>query len=138
MKFARVFVWVWLLLGIAVGCGNMPTRIVSATLGKNVQAGKIADATAIFAPVDRMIHLVVEVENITGPTTVGAKWYTFGPPESLLFESDLALDPLNTSADFSLTNSGDWKPGSYKVDVYLNGEKNRTLNFGVKGATDGE
>ncbi len=132
MKFFRILVFVFLLL-ITFGCTNLPPRVVSATLGTDVQAGKIVKAKEIFASADHMIHLVVEVENIASATTVGAKWYSVSPPERLLFESDLKLDAFNTSADFTLTSTGDWKPGSYKVVVYLDGTENRTLNFVVQG-----
>ena len=132
MKFLRLYAFVFLVLLVSAGCGDLPTRVVSATLGKEIQSGKIANATTIFDPSDRMIHLVVQVENVASGTTVGAKWYAVSPPERLLFESDLALDPFNTSAEFTLTNSNDWHPGSYKVVVYLNGKENRTLNFVVK------
>lgn len=135
MKFSRWFGLVLILLFAVAACGNLPTRVVSATLGTEIQGGKVVHPNTIFNPSDRMIHLVVDVENVTGSATVGAKWYSVGPPERLLFESDLQLDPFNTSADFTLTNTNDWIPGSYRVVVLLNGNESRRLNFGITGDT---
>ena len=132
MKFFRVLVLVS-LVSILFGCTTLPPRVLSAELGTQVNSGKIAKPTTMFEPGDRMIHLVVQVDNVVAGTTVGAKWYSVTPPRRLLFESELALDVFNTSADFTLTTTGDWTPGQYEVVVFLDGKQSRTLAFSVKG-----
>lgn len=120
------------LLWACVSCTGVEPRVVGANLGTTVRAGKIVDATTTFATTDRMIHLVVDVENAIINTSVGAKWYAVGTPNRLLFESDIALDAFNTSADFTLTSLNDWIPGNYQVVVYLNSTQDRTLDFVVR------
>lgn len=133
MKSLRPF-WliVSVLVWVCVGCSGVEPRVVGANLGTTVQAGKIVNATTTFAPTDRMIHLVVNVENAIVNTSVGAKWYAVGTPNRLLFESDIALDAFNTSADFTLTSLNDWIPGNYQVVIYLNSKQDRTLDFVVR------
>ncbi|HZQ07851.1 MAG TPA: hypothetical protein VFD70_14805 [Anaerolineae bacterium] len=119
-----------------IGCSaDTSPRITDAALGTQVQAGKIVTRATTFAPQDRMIHLVVQMENLVIPARLGAQWYRIavgGGQDQLLFQSDLSLDPLNTSADFTLTNSNDWQPGNYKVVITLNDKEDRTLNFAIK------
>ena len=79
-----------------------------------------------------MIHLLVSVDNALQNTTVGAKWYDVSNGNRLLFQSDAALDPFNTTADFALTSANDWTVGNYQVEIDLNGKKERTINFVVK------
>lgn len=107
-------------------------HVTGVTLGTIVKSSKIQDAKTTFAPSNHMIHLVVDVENAITNTTVGAKWYAVSLSNRLLFESDAALDAFNNSVDFSLTNTTDWSPGNYQVVVYLDGRKERTLDFVVK------
>lgn len=133
MRFFRTVVFVMVLSTmLALGCASVEPRITKATLGTQVQAGRIVMEMSRFAPTDRMLHLVVDVENVVGNVTIGAKWYKVADADSLLFESELGLDPLNTSADFVLTNTNNWLPGNYKVVVYLNEKESRALNFKVE------
>jgi hypothetical protein len=128
----RFFLILFLLTGVTVAGCNTPPRIVSATLGTSVQGSKIVLPQTTFKPGDRMIHLVVDVENVLTDTNIAAKWYKVGSPDELLLESDLALDAFNTFADYTLTSMGDWQPGNYKVVVYLDGKEDRQVNFTIE------
>lgn len=133
MRYFHRYWLVLLLLGFAVvACGNQTPHITDATLGTVVTASKIQDPKTTFSPTDRMIHLVVSVDNAFQTTTLGAKWYSVGASKRLLYEADAALDPFNTTADFALTSTNDWIPGNYQVIVYLDGKEERTLNFVIK------
>jgi len=132
MKLNRLHWLALFVLGLMVAACNPTPRITGATLGTVVQASKIEDPKTTFAPSDHMIQLIVNVENVVGSTNIGAKWYSVDGGERVLFEGESALDPLNTSAEFALTAANDWKPGSYKVVIFLNGKEDRQLNFQVK------
>lgn len=134
MKLLRLWYGlVGLVLALAVtGCSPPEPKILAATLGTEIQSGKVTNPATTFAPSDRMIHLVVELENLVGNTNVGAKWYSVGTPDNLLFESDLSLDAFNNSADFTLTNTNNWLPGNYKVVIFLNEKEARQVNFVVR------
>lgn len=133
MKFMRASFFVFLLLVfVLAGCADTPPRIKTATLGTVVEVGAIQNPKTTFAPTERIIHLVVQVENVTQGVRVGAKWYAVENATRLLLESDLMLDAFNPSADFALTSANDWIPGNYQVVVYLNGDQERTIDFVVK------
>lgn len=131
----RFFLTVWIfvcILGVAlVACGDSTPHVTNATLGTIVTASKIEDPKTTFAVTDHNLHLVVDVNNALTNTTVGAKWYELNS-NRLLFEGDAALDPFNTTADFALTSAQDWTPGNYQVVVYLDGKKERTVDFVIK------
>jgi hypothetical protein len=133
MRILRAACFVVLVTAILVAaCAPPVPRIASAELGTGTRAGKLEDPKNSFVRSERIIHLLVAVENALPSTTVGAKWYSVGASKRLLLESDVALDPLNTTADFALTSTNDWIPGSYQVVVYLDGKEARTLNFEVR------
>jgi hypothetical protein len=124
---------VLLVLSVTIlACAPPSPRIAGAELGTTVSASRIAQPKTIFATTERSIHLLVTVENALPQTRVGAKWYSVASTKRLLFESDLELDPLNSTADFVLTNTNDWIPGAYQVVVFLDGKETQTLNFQVK------
>ena len=129
----RVIFCVFLLGALVLaGCADTPPRIKTATLGTIVELSAIQNPKTTFAPTERNIHLVVQVENVTQGVRVGTKWYAVENPKRLLLESELQLDAFNTSADFALTSANDWIPGNYQVVVYLNGDQERTIDFVVK------
>lgn len=133
MRFVQTFLFVLVISAVVLaGCGNVTPTITGAALGTQVESGKVVEERSTFAPTDRMIHLVVDVKDVVGTVPVSVKWYRVQEEDKLLFESELPLDPLNTSADFVLTNVNDWVPGNYKVVVYLDGQEKRSLNFRVE------
>ena len=121
-----------LLMFVIVACGESKPQVTAANLGTSVKASRIEEPKTTFKPSDHMIHLIVDVGNALPGTTVGAKWYDVSNGNRLLFETDAALDPFNTSADFALTSTNDWAVGNYQVAIYLQGAKERTLDFVVK------
>jgi hypothetical protein len=116
------------------GCNGAPTpQILDAQIGTAVRGGEIVGAKSQFAPNERMVHLVVKVQNISAGVPLGAKWYALNEDGTrrLLYESDLNTDAFNTTAQFAITNSNDWQPGNYQVVIYLNGKEERRVNFQV-------
>ena len=116
-------------------CTTPPPRITATTMGTQVDAGKIVTPATTFKPTDHTLYLVVDAENILGGTTLGVKWYAVDAgtlKNQLLLENEVKLDPSNTSGEFALTTTGDLGPGKYKVDVYLEGKQDRSVEFQVK------
>ena len=83
---------------------------------------------------DETFYCIVELANAPDETTIKAVWTAVSAegtdPGFLIDESEL------TSGDgtitFNLTNDNLWPIGSYKVDLYLNDELDRTLTFDVQ------
>ena len=83
---------------------------------------------------DETFYCLVELANAPDETTLKAVWTAISAegtdPNLLIDESEL------TSGDgtitFNLTNDQLWPVGTYKVDLYLNGELDRALTFEVR------
>ena len=83
---------------------------------------------------DETFYCLVELANAPDDTTLKAVWTAISAegtdPNFLIDESEV------TSGDgtitFNLTNDQLWPIGTYKVDLYLNGELDRALTFEVR------
>ena len=123
-----------LILGLAtLACNfNASTANIRDAFMSRDNAG--LDPTTVFAPED-VFYCIVEVANAPGDTTVKVVWYAVDVENT---EPNLLIDEFEiTTGDamlpFSLTsNSGIWPRGTYKVELYLNGTLDRTLDFQVQ------
>lgn len=107
-------------------------NISSATLTKDPDG---AQPTTTFE-VNEPFYLVVELANAPDSTTVKAVWYavdvgSLAPPNTLIDQAE--LEAGSGTVTFDLTPSGEWAPGTYKVELYLNDELNQTLDMTVSG-----
>ena len=122
-----------ILLFTALACGfNFSTaNITEAKLAKDADGNQ---PTTTFDQADTF-YLVATVANAPDDTAVKAVWTAVEAdgvePNFLLGEKELTG---GGSVNFSLENEQLWPAGQYKVDLYLNGELNRTLEFKVEGA----
>ncbi len=89
--------------------------------------------TTVFAQ-DATFNLFVELNNAPDDTNLKASWIAVNvdgsDPNSVIYETDY------TSGDdvirFYLTNDAPWGTGSYKVDIYVNGNLEKSLGFSVQ------
>ena len=92
------------------------------------------DRTTVFAPED-VFYCIVEVANAPADTTVKVVWYAVDVENT---DPNLLIDQFETTTSdatlpFNLVNNnGLWPSGSYKVEIYLNGTLDRTLEFQVQ------
>lgn len=129
-----------LYLGIAA----VTLLAVTLACGFSVSTAKIADAwlarddagterTTVFAP-DEVFYCLVDLQNAPDDTTVKASWTAVevegADPNTFIDESELTTG--SDTLHFQLTNEGPWPIGRYKVDLYLNDELDRTLEFEVR------
>jgi hypothetical protein len=121
-----------LLVLVALACGiQFSTASISdATLAKDADGNQ---PVSTFNQ-DDTFHLVVELANAPGDTSVKAVWTVVEAdgvdPNFSLGEKEITGDG---AAYFTLSNDQLWPVGEYKVDLYLNGELDRTLEFQVEG-----
>lgn len=116
-------------------CGFSTANIQDAILGRGYDNGNIVDPTTVFAQEDQEIQLVVKVGNAPDDTEVKTVWSMVavsGYEPTVLYESPLTLSSGENIAHFSLTNDQLWPAGSYKVEIYLNGELDRTVEYEVE------
>ena len=79
-------------------------------------------------------YCLVELANAPDETTLKAVWTAISAegtdPNLLIEESELTTG--DGTITFNLTNDQLWPVGTYKVDLYLNGELDRALTFEVR------
>jgi len=105
-------------------------NIRSATLARD-EAG--TQPSAAFEP-SETFYLVVELANAPDDTTVKTVWYavdvgTVAPANTRIDEAELTSG--SGTLTFNLAPAEQWAPGTYKVELYLNGELERTLDITV-------
>lgn len=108
-------------------------NIAEAYLAKN-EAG--TQATTTFAPEDTF-YLLVDLANAPEETTVKASWTAVAvensPPNTHLDEAMLTSG--TAALTFDLSNNALWPVGVYKVELYLNDDLVRTLDFSVSNGS---
>lgn len=122
---------VLLLAGLACGF-NLSTANISQAQTARDEEGN--DPTTVFAQ-DDVFYAVIELENAPDDTALKAVWTAVEADDT---EPDFMIDEVEITAgsgsvNFNLTNDKLWPVGNYKVDIYLNDELDRTLEFEVEG-----
>jgi hypothetical protein len=139
----RVLASIALLLAVSAALAACSASFSTANISSAVLA---KDASANFDPIDptstfpsdqAVIHLVLTLKNVPSDTTVKAVWTAVDVGDAA--PADTKIDELEKTmndsgkVDFTLSipSSGVWPVGTYKVDVYLDGKLNKTLEFSV-------
>ena len=118
--------------------------IVTLACGFSTSTANIADAktagdydgndpTTVFSQ-NETFYCTVELANAPDDTTVKASWTAVEvdgeQPNTFIDEAELTTG--SGILHFELSNDGLWPVGKYKVDLFLNGELKRTLEFEVQ------
>lgn len=77
------------------------------------------------------IFATVLIKNVPDDTKVSAIWYHIPTDSSLPSENDIMAD-TDMWINFSLTSSGGFATGEYKIEILLNDEVEETLYFTVE------
>ena len=88
-----------------------------------------------FSPSDRTVYCIVELNDAQPGARVTSTWTVVDAGELKDQKiRDLAYTTTanRKSFDFHLTNPQDWPTGDYKVDVYLNGQFVRSVEYQIK------
>jgi serine protease Do len=133
-RFSRLFMPLWVVLLLLTACefSASTANISNVTLARD-EAG--TQPTTSFEP-DETFYLVVDLANAPDDTSVRTAWYavdvgSVAAPNTLIDE--ISLESGSGKLYFNLAPSGLWAPGTYKADVYLNDELNRTVDIRVSG-----
>ena len=127
-----ILLTVGMLLVVSLACSfSASTANIDEAWMARDEAGE--QKTDVFAQ-DEIFYCKVDLANAPDDTTVKASWTAVNvegeDPNIFLDETE-----LTTGANiltFELSNNSLWPIGSYKVDLYLNGELDQTLEFEVK------
>ncbi len=93
--------------------------------------------TSTYAPGDTF-YVLADLNGLSKGSTVEAKWYAVDAqgvgPNTLINTSDYQYQPGIGYLHFDLSTSdgGNWPVGTYKVELYLDGEKVGEQGFTVQ------
>jgi len=118
------------LATLACGFNASTAHISDAYMAGDNQG---ADKTTVFGQND-VFYCLVQLANAPSDTSVKAVWYAVNAENT---DPNLLIDQAETTSSdgvipFNLTNNGPWPIGTYKVEIYLNGTLDRTLEFEVQ------
>lgn len=137
----------WLLAGLAVVVvsglvaiviNSGPTQVETATVARGYDdiSGAIGAGTT-FTPQDNPLHCVVSLVRASQGTRVKMTWTAVtagGQQNYKLLDREVELNGKQSTVDAYIQLPDPWPTGSYKVDVYLDGRLDRTLNFTISEA----
>lgn len=126
-----LFVAALALAALACGGSFSTAKITDAVMAAD-DAGN--QPTTIFAP-DQVFYCIVKLSNAPEDTTLKAVWTGVtanGETQNVVLNETETQTGSDDTFAFHLTNDQPWPAGTYKVDIYLNGELDRTLNFEVQ------
>jgi hypothetical protein len=90
--------------------------------------------TTTFAPDQQTVYCIVTLANAPDDTKVQAVWTAVEvgdeQPNTLIDQSELTSGDAELT--FKLTNNMLWPTGKYKVELYLNGKLDRTIEYQVQ------
>ncbi len=133
-KIKLILAFIILLLPI-LGCGGSvavsTAKIKEAYLTSNSDG---TGNTSVFSP-DQIFYCIVKVANAPEDTTLKAVWTAVdvegADPNFSLDEVEITTE-TNDTFTFNLSNQGPWPVGKYKVEIFLNGKLDQTLEFQVQ------
>ena len=141
---ALVLVFVALLLlgsacefSASVSVGDSDPSVKSAQLarGYDEKANKAVDPTTSFKPQDNPFHLVIKIDNAEDGTRVRTVWTAVdagGEKDATIDEVVYTTKGSEDVVHATLSLPGDWPEGRYRVDVYLNDNLDKAIDFSVQ------
>ncbi len=151
MKRHSTWLAVGLLLFVVLACsfgtkstnestnqGSAPAATSSGALQNLHMAkdnnGEPGDEANAFSPGDRTIHCVAKLAEAKSGTTMKFSWFIVdagGSKNEKIKDIDYTTGALENIVHGHLTLPKDWPIGKYKVDVFVNGNLEKTARFSV-------
>jgi len=97
--------------------------------------GKPGDRTNTFEPGDRTIHCVTTLKQAKSGTDMRFSWWIVdadGTTNKKIKDIEYSTSALENIIHGHLTLPQDWPKGKYKVQVYVNGDLDKTANYTVE------
>jgi hypothetical protein len=105
-------------------------------MAKDDGNGKPGDHTSSFEPGDHTIHCVATLKDSKAGTDMKFSWWIVetedGTKNQKIKDIDYSTKPLENVIHGHLTLPRDWPKGKYKVEVYVNGDLDKTVNYTVE------
>lgn len=97
--------------------------------------GAPGDQTDSFAPSDRTIHCVATLKEAKSGTQMKFSWWIVdadGTQNQKIKDIDYTTRALENVVHGHLTLPQDWPTGKYKVQIYINGDVDKTVFYSVR------
>jgi hypothetical protein len=104
-------------------------------MAKDDGNGAPGDETESFSPSDRTVHCVATLKAAKSGTQMKFSWWIVdadGTKNQKVKEIDYSTKTLENIVHGHLTLPQDWPIGKYKVQVYVNGDLDRTVFYSVR------
>ncbi len=114
------------------GPGN---HIDKVHMAKDNGRGGPGDETASFTPGDRTIHCVVKLKKASRGTAMKFSWWIVdadGSQNQKIKDIDYTTRTLENVVHGHLSLPQDWPAGKYKVQVFVNGDLDRSINYTIQ------
>jgi hypothetical protein len=111
------------------------TAIKDVHMAKDDGNGSPGDETNSFEPADRTIHCVVNLKEAKSGTKMKFSWWIVdadGTQNEKIKDIDYSTKAFENVVHAHLTLPQDWPQGKYKVQVYINGELDKTVNYAIR------
>lgn len=98
--------------------------VESVTFSRDDGDGAAGETVTSFAPSDRIQHATIRLSTLASGATVHIKWIAVdagGEQNVTVVEQDFEAIVGNT-VNLKVSLPNDWPVGSYKLDVYIDGE----------------
>jgi hypothetical protein len=115
-----------------VGSGSAIKEIYMA---KDDGSGQPGDHSSTFEPGDRTIHCVATLKEAKAGTEMKFSWWIVdadGTQDKKVKDIDYTTKTLENVIHGHLTLPQDWPKGKYKVQVYVNGNLDKTVPYTVQ------
>lgn len=108
-----------------------PQRLATVMIGKRLgPENRIAEPTFQFAPTDT-VYVSAGIQGAPSAGSITARWLAQGG--KTLDSSSTTIGAGDTgNKEFHLAPAKGWKPGTYMVMLYLNGDSAEAKTFAVK------
>ena len=111
------------------------TAIKEIHMAKDDGNGQPGDETDSFAPGDRTVHCVATLRESKAGTAMKFSWWIVdadGSKNQKIKEIDYKTRALENVVHGHLTLPQDWPAGKYKVQIYVNGDLDKTVFYSVR------
>lgn len=113
---------------------NADVFVEQLTMAKD-ENGKPGDSTTVFEPSDHKIHCVMNLNKAKGGTKIRTVWVAAdaeGASNQQLKSLDYTTNSFEKRISGYLTKTTDWPKGTYRVEVYVNGNLDKTIDYTVE------
>lgn len=114
------------------GSGN---AIKEIHMAKDDGNGDPGEETSSFAPGDKTVHCVATLKEAKSGTKMRFAWWAVDVQDTQnkkIQEINYSTKALENVIHGHLTYPQDWPTGKYKVEVYVNGDLDRTVFYTVQ------